>query len=85
MFGYFPAYLIGAVIAAQLFETFNRAVEPGDGEGGTSLSRLGDWLSEHVWSRGAAKTTEALVREVTGAPISPDALRAHFQRRYGIT
>ncbi|WP_375398009.1 hypothetical protein [uncultured Sphingomonas sp.] len=81
MFGYFPSYLIGAAIAAQLAARF-RAEHPGVE---TDPARLGDyaaWLAPNVWHRGAALTTEALVAEVTGERLSDAALRAHLEQRY---
>ncbi len=83
MFGYFPAYLFGAMIAAQLVERFRQDVPDFGGDAArTDFAQFGDWLEAQVWSRGAALTTDALVEAVTGRPLSDDALRAHFERRY---
>lgn len=83
MFGYFPSYLLGAMIAAQLVQAFRRT-RPGDqlqSEAG-DLDGLPEWLAERVWRRGALLTTEALVIEATGAPLSDGALRRHLEWRY---
>lgn len=83
MFGYFPAYLLGAMAAAQLVDAFRRTRpdqdpmrEPRD------LDGLPDWLAEHVWSKGAIGTTEQLIAEASGGALSADALQAHLTRRY---
>ncbi|WP_195908424.1 carboxypeptidase M32 [Novosphingobium sp. Gsoil 351] len=83
MFGYFPAYLIGAMIAAQLFARFAETSPALDEDGPKGFRKLGSWLDENVWSRGAALNTEELVKEISGKPLSPAALRAHIEQRYG--
>ena len=85
MFGYFPAYLIGAMAAAQLFQSFTASTGAAalDQSSGTELSRaLGEWLEDKVWRHGAAMTTGDLIASATGQPLSPTALKDHFQRRY---
>ena len=85
MFGYFPAYLIGAMAAAQLFQSFTASTGAAalDQSSGTELSRaLGEWLEDKVWRHGAAMTTGELIASATGQPLSPTALNDHFQRRY---
>ncbi len=83
LFGYFPSYTMGAVIAAQLFAAVRRdrpdAVE--------ALSR-GDfaplliWLRENVHGRGRLVTTDQLLIDATGSPLGPDAFKAHLRARY---
>lgn len=80
MFGYFPAYLLGALIAAQLASSFARDRTGDAGE--EDLDGFPDWLASRIWSEGARHTTEALVRHVTGEPLGTDAFRAHIERRY---
>jgi carboxypeptidase Taq len=79
MFGYFPSYLIGAMIAAQLNEAY-RAATPDDES--HDISRYPAWLGDNVWNAGALYTTGELIERVTGKPLSADALKAHFERRY---
>ena len=83
MFGYFPAYLLGAMIGAQLMESFRRTDRDfGIDPERTDFARLGTWLAANVWSHGARYTTDELVKRATGTPLSPTPLRAHFERRY---
>lgn len=83
MIGYFPSYLIGAMMAAQIFDTFSDAnpefaAEADQGEFGRYIG----WLRTNVWHAGARETGEVLVEEITGKRLSSAALKAHFEVRY---
>ena len=84
MFGYFPAYLLGAMAAAQLFAGFEKSREA-EGAEPPPVEALRHWLEDRVWSQGAKLTTNALMRSATGTPLSADALRAHLRSRYGLS
>jgi carboxypeptidase Taq len=82
LFGYFPAYTFGAVIAAQLFQRAQEhvpdllgAIARGD------LAGLRAWLNTNVWSHGSRFTTLELVERASG-PLGVNAFRAHLGRRY---
>lgn len=75
MFGYFPTYALGNMIAAQLFEAaqrdlgnFDVAIACGDFLG------LLEWLKAQVYTRGGQLSSGDLVRAATGEPIGPRAL-----------
>ena len=82
-FGYFPAYVVGHMLAAQLYETmqtdipklFTR-IQRGD------FKPITRWLNKNIHEKGRTKSPEALFYEVTGAEISPDFLIAHLESRY---
>jgi len=83
LFGYFPSYTMGAVIAAQLFAALRRkhpdAVE--------ALARgnfapLLTWLRGNVHGRGRLVSTDQLLVDATGSPLGPDAFKAHLRARY---
>lgn len=83
MFGYFPAYLLGAMIAAQLNQAFRRAHPDFEAKAlGGDFTDLTAWLRRKIWSEGARYTTEVLVQQATGVALSADALRAHLVERY---
>jgi carboxypeptidase Taq len=83
LFGYFPAYLIGAMTAAQLFATF-KAQTPSFGAQAESgdFSALGNWLRDNVWSQGARYDLEEIVQRICGERLAPRTLRAHLTSRY---
>jgi carboxypeptidase Taq len=83
LFGYFPTYTLGALIAAQLFSAA-RTKEPGieaaiaDGDFGPILS----WLRKNVHGRGQLLDADSLVRTATGAPLATEAFKEHLRVRY---
>ncbi len=84
LFGYFPTYTLGALVAAQLFAAARRALpELSSHLRAGDLAPLNTWLAEAVWSRGSLLETDDLVRTATGAPIGTQAFLTHLQDRYG--
>lgn len=84
MFGYFPSYCLGNMIAAQLWARV-RELRPeleGDFARGDFSWLLG-WLREHVHAQGRRASALELVRRVTGAELSPRPLVAYLRERYG--
>jgi carboxypeptidase Taq len=83
LFGYFPCYTLGAMLAAQWFAAL-RASAPhlDDDIAAGRLDGVFDWLREHVWVRGSRPTPTELVKEATGAPLDPAHFRRHLEARY---
>ena len=82
-FGYFPSYGIGAVVAAQLWESLREDVQGVEkqiakGEFGPALS----WLGENVHSLGAKLAVPDLVKHATGKPLSAAAYLRYLERKY---
>jgi carboxypeptidase Taq len=81
--GYFPTYTLGALLAAQLFETATREIpelRPALARG--ELAPLDGWLREKVWGQGSRFETDALVRHATGRSLDTAAFERHLERRY---
>ena len=89
LFGYFPTYTIGNVLAAQLYEAAVEAhpdipEEIGRGEFGA----LRGWLRENIHRHGSRYDPDELIERATGRP--PDAapylsyLKAKFGDLYGL-
>jgi len=79
MFGYFPTYTLGNLIAAQLF-TAAPAVD--DALAAGSIAPLTDWLRDNVHRHGGLLSSAAVVERATGRPLSIDAQLAHLEARY---
>lgn len=82
-FGYFPSYTLGAMYAAQLFSAANRALPDlnqsiAQGEFGA----LFEWLRQNIWQHGSRFTTEQLITQATGEPLSSRYFRSHLESRY---
>jgi carboxypeptidase Taq len=83
IFGYFPSYTLGAIIAAQLFAALSREV-PAFEQSITrgELHAIVTWLSDAVWSQASRYELDDLLQRATGEPLSARAYRAHLERRY---
>jgi carboxypeptidase Taq len=83
LFGYFPSYTMGAVIAAQLFAAVRRR-QPDAVEALSqgNFAPLLTWLRSNVHGRGRLVSTDQLLIDATGSPLGPDAFKAHLKARY---
>lgn len=84
MFGYFPSYTIGNMMASQLWYAAlaeRPALEEdfAKGEFGWLLS----WLRSKVHSEGRKQYGLALIQQVTGKPLTPQPLLRYLRERYG--
>ncbi len=73
MFGYFPSYLLGHLISAQLTNTLEKDL--GDIENiieSQKISTILDWLRKNVHHFGRSLDSEQLVKNVTGSILSPN-------------
>lgn len=87
LFGYFPTYLLGNLIAAQLWFTIKKEmpnVEKDIAAGKLLPTR--QWLKEKIHQHGRLYTAPELVKRVTGEPLNPkyflDYLEEKFNRLY---
>ncbi len=83
LFGYFPTYTLGALIAAQLYASA-RAALPGleDHLREGDLSPLDAWLRQHVWTMASVASTDEILERATGRGLDPTAFETHLRRRY---
>jgi carboxypeptidase Taq len=83
MFGYFPAYTLGAMAAAQLMAAARAAVPDLDrGLARGDLAPLTTWLRAHVHAQGSRLGFNELLVEATGRKLDPAAFEAHLTQRY---
>src|SRR5690606_31038924 len=84
LFGYFPTYTLGNVLAVQFYEA---ALEdrPGvrdDVEKGDYGSLL-QWLRHHIHRHGSRYLPGELVQKATGRPTDPEPFLKYIRRKYG--
>jgi carboxypeptidase Taq len=82
LFGYFPTYAIGNVIAGQLWARIgdelpdlDERVAAGD------FSALREWLGEHVHRHGRRLMPDELLERVVGGPLDPGPYLAYLERK----
>lgn len=84
-FGYFPTYVLGAMLAAQLMHTVRKelgsstvdeAILAGD------LTKIFEKQKEKIWDNGSLYLTEELIIKATGEKLNSDYLHEHLRKRY---
>lgn len=83
LFGYFPTYTLGALMAAQWFAAATKCIPDIE-----TRIRTGDfapvvsWLRREIHWRGQLKTARELLTEITGEPLNIRYFKDHLERRY---
>lgn len=82
-FGYFPSYAIGAVIAAQLYETMRAELPSIDDEiAAGRFEGLFGWLRTNVHGLAASLSTPELIKRVTDKPLTAAAWVRYVEAKY---
>ncbi|CRY53908.1 putative carboxypeptidase [Yersinia intermedia] len=82
-FGYFPTYTLGAMYAAQLFQSARDAIPGLDQHiSNGDLNPLFNWLQQNIWQHGSRYSTAELITKATGESLNPRFFRQHLERRY---
>lgn len=83
LFGYFPSYTLGAMLAAQLFTSIREQIpniandiKMGD------ISKIRDWLSKNLWQIANSTTPNQLIINATGKKLSTEYFKQHLFNRY---
>jgi carboxypeptidase Taq len=80
LFGYFPSYLLGHLISAQLSEAMAVAIGcPEEHVRRGDVAPLLDWLREHVHPVGRAMNAEELVQKVSGRALTPEPFLSYLE------
>jgi carboxypeptidase Taq len=84
LFGYFPTYALGNLIAGQLWERARDEV-PGLEEGiaAGELASLREWLGRRVHRHGSKFPTNVLLTREAGAPISVRPFSTYLKAKLG--
>jgi carboxypeptidase Taq len=83
-FGYFPSYALGAIYAAQLYETFCNEHKIADSLNLpiSSYSLLKAWLAKHIYQVGRTCSAKELIKRATGKEASIDSFVSYAQRKF---
>ncbi|MFW6180806.1 MAG: carboxypeptidase M32 [Spirochaetota bacterium] len=84
MFGYFPTYALGNLVASQLWERVRRDIPDLDRQvEGMDFSGLLAWLREHIHRHGAKFEPLDLLQRALGEGLSPRAYLDYLEEKYG--
>ena len=82
LFGYFPSYLLGHLISAQLSEAMKAAIgSPEQHVAEGDVEPLLGWLRANVHPIGRALDAEGLVRQVTGRPLCSEPFLRYLETK----
>jgi carboxypeptidase Taq len=82
-FGYFPSYVLGAVIAGQLNEAMRGARPSLDEEiAAGQFGGVMDWLRDNVHGVGARLPVQELIKQATGKPLTAAAYLRYLEAKY---
>lgn len=85
IFGYFPAYTLGSLLAAQLFSAVNKEhPELSQQIAAGNFSDLFAWLQQHIHQRGSSVDVSTLIKDATGSTLSASFFLKHIEKRYHI-
>ena len=81
--GYFPAYAVGLIGAAQFYNAMKRDYpdieeEISDGK----FDNIHIWLKENIWSHGSRYSECELIKQATGESFSADAYIDYLEKKY---
>jgi carboxypeptidase Taq len=83
LYGYFPTYSLGNLIAAQMMEALRRAFPDFDArvERG-EFAPIRAWLRDKVHVHGRALSPEEIVTQATGSPLTSAAFLRYAKQKY---
>jgi carboxypeptidase Taq len=67
-FGYFPCYVLGAILAAQIYEQMCKQLEVQNILKNGEMIKLRDWLHKEVHQHGRQYSAQQLLKKITGSP-----------------
>ena len=79
-FGYFPTYLLGSMIAAQLWRTYSAKYSGLSTQ--EDLKRLREWLRENIHKHGRVYSTKELLVKVTGEELNPEYYLEYLENKF---
>lgn len=81
-FGYFPSYALGSAIAAQIYYYMKQAMPLEDYLKEGNLLPIRDFLKEKVHQYGKSKTTNEILKEMTGEEFNADYYIKYLKEKY---
>ena len=87
-YGYFPSYALGSAYGAQILRTMEKDFDVFAAVRAGELSKVGDWLTEHVFSIASLTTPDEWIKAITGESLNVnyylDYLEEKFTKLYDL-
>jgi carboxypeptidase Taq len=82
-FGYFPAYTVGSLTAAQLMHKIRQDVGNVDSLiANENLKPIITWLNKNIHAHGSRYTPSELIKLATGKPLNAQYFKDYLRARY---
>lgn len=81
-FGYFPSYALGTAIAAQIYDHLKQVMPLDDYLKSGNFQPINDYLKEHIHRFGKTKTTNEILRDMTGEDFNPQYYIDYLKEKY---
>lgn len=81
-FGYFPSYVLGSAIAAQIFRHLETVMPVKQYLQEGALAPVREYLREHIHRFGGAKNTQEILQDMTGEEFNPDYYISYLTEKY---
>ena len=81
-YGYFPSYALGNAYGAQILRTMEKDLDVFAAVKAGELTKIRDWLTEHVFSIASLKTPDEWIRAVTGEPLNVKYYLDYLEKKF---
>ena len=81
-FGYFPTYALGSAYAAQIYHAMDKDININEVVASGDLSKIKDWLKEHVHKYGSSKFSKDILYLATGEHFNPNYYVDYLVEKY---
>lgn len=81
-FGYFPSYAIGTAVAAQLYYHMKECMPIEQYLRDGNFTPIREYLKEHIYQYGKKKTTQQILKDITGEEFSPTYYIKYLKEKY---
>ena len=81
-YGYFPSYALGNAYGAQILRTMEKDFDVFAAVREGNLKKIGDWLTEKVFSIASLKTPDEWIREITGEGLNVGYYLDYLEKKF---
>ncbi len=83
-YGYFPSYALGNAYGAQILRTMEKDFDVHAAIRAGELTKLRDWLTEHVFGIGSMMTPDEWIRAITGESLNVNYYLDYLEEKFTI-
>ena len=81
-FGYFPSYALGNAYGAQILHRMKQDFDVDAAVAAGELTKLRDWLKEHVFAIASLTTPDQWIRAITGESLNVNYYLDYLEQKY---